>query len=154
MKRIDGILYPTVDETKISGFFGEYRFLSNFHICNVEVDGILYGSSEAAYMAQKTDDHDIKMKFASITVPREAKKLGRKIDLIPNWDSKKLQAMLKVNYAKYTQNPELRKLLIETGDKILIEENYWNDVYWGVCSGKGENMLGKVLMKIRDEIST
>jgi hypothetical protein len=42
-------------------------------------------------------------------------------------------------------------LLLATGDMELIEDNDWDDTYWGVCNGAGENNLGKLLMKIRAE---
>ena len=54
--------------------------------------------------------------------------------------------------AKFTQNEELKKKLIDTGDATLIEGNTWNDTFWGVCNGVGENNLGKILMKIREEL--
>ena len=60
--------------------------------------------------------------------------------------------MYDVCKAKFTQNPNLAQLLIETGDATLIEGNNWDDVVWGVCNGVGENRLGKILMQIRTEI--
>ena len=48
--------------------------------------------------------------------------------------------------------PELREKLLATGNEELIEGNWWGDTYWGVCKGKGENNLGKSLMKIRTEL--
>ena len=50
-------------------------------------------------------------------------------------------------------NPELKEKLIATGDAELIEGNPWGDTFWGVCEGKGENHLGKILMKIRSELN-
>ena len=49
-------------------------------------------------------------------------------------------------------NPKLRKALLDTGDEYLEEGNTWGDQYWGVCNGVGKNKLGKLLMKIRQEI--
>ncbi len=53
---------------------------------------------------------------------------------------------------KFTQNPTLAKLLVDTNDKVIIEGNTWGDIYWGMCKGKGENHLGKILMKVREEM--
>ncbi|NGT90448.1 NADAR family protein [Clostridium perfringens] len=53
---------------------------------------------------------------------------------------------------KFKPNKELRRKLIATGDKYLEEGNTWNDTYLGVCKGKGRNMLGKILMRVRSEI--
>ena len=55
-------------------------------------------------------------------------------------------------YAKFSQNPILRQKLINTQDMILIENNTWNDTFWGVCNGVGENHLGKILMEVREEL--
>jgi predicted NAD-dependent protein-ADP-ribosyltransferase YbiA (DUF1768 family) len=49
-------------------------------------------------------------------------------------------------------DPELRAKLLATGDEFLVEGNHWGDTYWGVCNGKGRNMLGSLLMKVREEI--
>ena len=51
-----------------------------------------------------------------------------------------------------TQNPELGNKLLETGNQELVEGNTWGDIFWGVCNGKGQNWLGKILMMVRDEI--
>ncbi len=56
--------------------------------------------------------------------------------------------------AKFTQNPDLLSKLLATGDAELIEGNTWGDRVWGVdlYRGAGENHLGKILMRIRDEL--
>ncbi len=140
-----------VTENAIFGFFDEYRFLSNFHRCEVTVDGITYASSEAAYMAQKTHDIRIKRQFAEIDDPKDAKTLGRSISLRSDWDDFKVLAMTKVVLAKFTQNQDLKTLLLGTGDKYLEETNDWVDKIWGVdLLGQGSNMLGNILMFVRD----
>jgi predicted NAD-dependent protein-ADP-ribosyltransferase YbiA (DUF1768 family) len=60
--------------------------------------------------------------------------------------------MLGIVRTKFNQNTDIRERLIDTGDAILVEENNWNDVYWGTVNGEGLNHLGKILMKIRSEI--
>jgi ribA/ribD-fused uncharacterized protein len=60
---------------------------------------------------------------------------------------------------KFTQNPELRRRLLDTGDAVLVEGNTWHDNYWGTCTfrrcskTKGKNMLGKLLMQVRQELA-
>lgn len=49
-------------------------------------------------------------------------------------------------------NEDLKQKLIDTNDEYLEEGNSWNDIYWGVCKGRGKNMLGKILMKVREEL--
>ena len=48
--------------------------------------------------------------------------------------------------------PKFKKLLLATGDRYIEETNTWGDTFWGVCNGKGENNLGKIIMKIRDTL--
>jgi len=134
----------------IDRFSDKYIFLSNFYRCSVNYKGIIYPTSENAYQAEKCVSIVDKIKFVNIT-PGQAKRLGRKIDIVSNWDEIKLGVMRKILEVKFSI-PELRALLIRTEDSLLIEGNYWGDIYWGVYNGVGENWLGRLLMEIRSEI--
>src|SRR5690348_495193 len=102
----------THDEKNIKGFFSPYRWLSNFHICDVEYDGFKFTSTEAAFMSAKTFDKKIKDEFQYLT-PKDAKKKGREISLRPDWDVIRIQVMYEVNRIKF-QDPELRQMLLDT----------------------------------------
>lgn len=133
----------------ILGFTGEYRWLSNFWRLEypIEVNGYNFYTTENLYQAFKCAKIDDFPYFADIT-PGEAKKLGRTIEIIDGWDSMKLDVMKELQIIKYTQ-PKFRDLLIQTGDRYIEETNNWNDVFYGVCNGIGENHLGKIIMDIR-----
>ena len=135
----------------IKVFDGEYAFLSNFYERKVEYDGITYGSSEAAFQAQKTLDIEERLQFATLT-PMQSKRKGRKVALRPDWEGVKVLTMYEIVLAKFTQNPDLAEKLIATGDEELVEGNYWHDTFWGVCDGVGTNFLGKILMDVRENI--
>lgn len=145
--------HPTVTDKGIYGFFDDYRFLSNFHICDVYYKGFVYKSSEAAYMSCKSNDFSIKTQLASMS-PNEAKKFGQTIELIPDWEYVRVLSMTEVVFAKFNQNQDLTERLINfTRNKYLEETNDWNDLFWGANSmGKGVNMLGKILMSVRDQL--
>lgn len=66
--------------------------------------------------------------------------------------SKPRMIMYEICKAKFRQNPDLAERLISTSDFELIEGNNWGDHIWGVCDGYGENRLGKILMRIREEL--
>jgi ribA/ribD-fused uncharacterized protein len=151
----DGHRLPTVTDKMIRGFFGRYRFLSNFHLCPVYVQGITYPSSEHAYMAMKTLKIMQRREISKLETPREAKIFGTsaRIKLRPNWDEIRLDKMYDVLRCKFVQNKELRLLLAGTADRYLEETNDWNDTFWGVCDGVGQNNLGKTLMRLRKELS-
>lgn len=136
----------TIDE-----FIDEYYFLSNFYECPVKYHNIVYPHTESAFQAQKTHDEKIRNIFTKIT-PSEAKRLGKNIYLRKDWNEIKDHKMYSICYAKFTQNPELREKLLDTQDAILIEGNKWHDTYWGKYKNKGRNKLGKILMKIREEL--
>lgn len=136
----------------ISGFFGEYRFLSNFWDADIMILGIPYKNVEAAYQASKTDNLITRELFSNLN-PNAAKRLGRTIDLRPNWcDVTKVECMELCLRAKFNI-PYLRSRLLHTAPLDLIETNSWDDTFWGVCDGKGANMMGKLLINLRDELT-
>jgi ribA/ribD-fused uncharacterized protein len=138
---------------KIDFFRGKYAFLSNFYEIPVEYDGRIYANSEGAFHSMKCLDIKSREKFKNLN-PSEAKKLGRSVVLRSDWDSVKDSIMKEIIRAKFEQNEEIGKLLIETGNTVLIEGNWWGDRYWGVCNGTGQNKLGKILMEIRTELKS
>lgn len=132
----------------IDRFVGEYAFLSNFFEIPIYYSGILYQNSEAAFQAQKTLDPEERKKFSTLN-PSEAKKKGRHVTLRDDWEQVKDDIMFDIVLSKFASNPVLKNLLLDTNNEELIEGNTWNDTYWGVCNGKGQNHLGKILMKVR-----
>src|SRR5882757_9011789 len=118
------------DENNIKGFFGEYRFLCNFHVADVMYEGVLYPSTESAYQAAKSLDPAIRLKFTNIT-PSDAKQMGRKIKIRPDWEAVKDRVMYDVCLDKFTRHADLRDKLLLTGSKHLEEANWWKDMYWG-----------------------
>lgn len=134
----------------IKEFKGKYYFLSNYSKSNIIINGITFLNAEAALHSFK----DIKRQseFASLD-PATAKRKGRSVRLRHDWEDIKDDIMYLVVKAKFEQNSDLKDKLIATGDEYLEEGNTWNDTYWGVCKGRGKNMLGKILMRIRSELS-
>ena len=135
---------------KIDSFRGLYQFLSNMFESPVTLNGITFRNAEAAFQSLK--DPSRASEFADLT-GAAAKKLGRRVQLRPDWNDVRVQSMLDVLRAKF-QNPDLQKQLLSTGSTPLIEGNTWNDTFWGVDAntGTGENTLGKLLMQVRQEL--
>jgi ribA/ribD-fused uncharacterized protein len=136
----------------INEFKGKYYFLSNFYSAPVMYEGLLYQNNEAAFQSAKIKDLDRRKQFCNLD-PSTAKKKGRNVLLRNDWEDVKDEVMYQCVKDKFTRNQDLKQKLIDTGNEELIEGNTWNDTYWGVCRGRGKNMLGKILMKVRDEIS-
>lgn len=139
------------DQGNVKGFFGPYRCFSNFHPCSVVFEGITYPSTENAYMAAKTKDLD-KREPLQVLSPKDAKAYGRSLKLREDWEQVKFDIMYDLNLQKYTNNADLKKILLDTRGRYLEETNWWGDVVWGVCNGKGENNLGKTLMRVRETL--
>lgn len=137
--------------SRIDSFRGKHYFLSNFSEYPVTVGGITYQNNEAAFQAMKVLDVEQRKSFAHLD-PSSAKQKGRRVRLRPDWEEVKESYMYLIVKAKFTQNPELGEKLKATGDAILVEGNTWNDTIWGVCNGRGQNKLGKILMRVRGEV--
>lgn len=135
----------------ITSFSGHYRFLSNFYCKDLTYQGIKYPSSENAYQASKAEDTASRAEFRGIS-PGQAKRLGQRLTLRPNWEDLKVAIMLEILKIKFSDS-FLEQKLRETGDAMLIEGNTWGDTFWGVCNGVGENKLGKLLMIVRTGLS-
>lgn len=134
----------------IDSFKGEYAFLSNFQRCRVQFEGEEYISTEHAYQAAKTLIPEERETVRLCGTPGQAKGLGNKCTLRPDWEEVKLGVMRDLLVQKFAY-PDLRAKLEATGNQELVEGNYWNDTYWGVCKGVGTNWLGRLLMEIRDD---
>lgn len=128
-------------------FRNEYAFLSNMYECSIKFNGITYRNVEACFQAQK--DLSRSKEFSNLD-GYTAKRLGRRVKLRSDWQQIKVDLMFRIIYEKFRSNKELQYKLVATGDIELVEDNTWNDTFWGRCDGVGENMLGKILMDVRD----
>lgn len=133
----------------IDKFDGEYRFLSNFYHSPIVLDGITFPTVEHAFQAMKTNSHYERQMIAECSTPGAAKSFGRKVKLRSDWEQVK-ENIMEICLCRKFDNPELRQMLLDTGDAILIEGNTWGDTYWGICNNIGQNKLGQLLMKVRE----
>lgn len=139
----------------IQGFTGEYRWLSNFWPVQVTLDGMDFPSVEHAFQAAKTLDLETREIFQAGTAGA-AKRLGRKLEVRPDWEEMKREVMLGLTRQKYRNARGLLEKLLATGDQGIVEGNYWHDNYWGQClcgtCGEGLNTLGRILVQVREEM--
>lgn len=135
----------------INRFVGEHYFLSNFYPSTLYLDGLSYPTAEHAYQANKCLDVNTKEIIRNCSDPLEAKKLGRQVALCEDWESTKIPLMKRIIREKFN-NPFLRELLIGTGSAKLIHDNKFNDKFWGICRGEGENWLGLILEEVREHL--
>lgn len=144
-------------EKKVINFYltnGEYGCFSNFSRHPLFLKDKVWKTSEHYFQAQKFagTKHEEELRLAHS--PMEVATMGRdrKRPLRKDWDKTKDDIMREALRAKFTQNEELKKILIETGGAELVEHTA-NDNYWGDGGdGSGKNMLGKLLMELREEL--
>lgn len=135
----------------IDRFNGEYAFLSNFHPSTVKLYGRNYPTVEHAFQAAKTLSELERTAIRHATTPGRAKRLGRRCTLRPDWDEIKIDVMDRLLRRKFDPGSNLWHMLQATAPHELVEGNTWNDRFWGVCRGVGQNHLGRLLMAIRDD---
>lgn len=135
----------------IDSFDGKYEFLSNFSDSIIDYNGVVYPTVEHAYQAAKSLVIEQRIRISQLKTPNAAKRVGRSIKLRSDWEDVKISIMTDLVRLKFV-NAKLRKKLLMTGNKKLIEGNTWKDDFWGVYRGKGQNHLGQILMKVREEI--
>ena len=137
--------------TTAAAFKGRWAFLSNFYTSRLLYKGRWYLTAEHTYQAAKMTNQTHHDWVAACLTPGQAKHRARSLPLRKDWEQMKDMIMLDILRIKFS-NPGLTKLLLETGQQELVEYNYWHDTYWGVCDGVGQNKLGKLLMRVRDEL--
>lgn len=138
----------TYEGETVDGFREDYWFLSNFYPTNIVFEGFTFTCAEAAFQACKCPESA--WRFEGID-GRDAKSLGRRVQMRKDWNDIRLSVMEAVLRVKFS-DPELAARLKATGNTKLVEHNTWNDKFWGVCNGEGQNNLGRLLMKIRAEL--
>ncbi len=143
--------------------------LSQWYPCEFIVNGVTYHTTEQYMMAQKAllfQDDETYNKIMGATHPQEYKALGRLVKNFDEeiWNKHKEEIVFQGNMAKFSQNEDLKTFLLSTGNQILVEASPYDRV-WGVRLAKdnpdilnpnnwrGENLLGKVLMRTREELS-
>lgn len=135
------------------GFNG---FMSNFYEAPFVVNGVTYPTNEHFFQSQKFAGTSAEQYILSLSTPAETAKEGKRRDfpLRKNWEEVKEEIMLIGLRAKFSQNDEIRKKLLNTGDAVLIENSPY-DYYWGAgADGSGKNRLGVLLMQVREEFKT
>lgn len=120
---------------------------------------IYYPTIEHFFTSMMTDDPILQLEIARANHPAAAKKIGRRFARHVHWHKYKTEVMLFALRQKFS-NPDLAKLLVDTGDAEIIHEVHWHDNYWAACvcpacAHKDKyNLLGKLLMQIRDELNS
>lgn len=138
------------DRNKIDNFTGDYSFLSMEFPCEFFLNAVKFKSATAAYYAQKSPDINAWNKFARLN-PNKARQKASSLPEPDDYEENKYEYLYRANKAKFDSNDSIKEYLCKTKGKELINNVPYREEYLGVFNGKGKNMLGKVLMQIRDE---
>lgn len=148
-------------------FFFHSDWPSQWYQCNFSVNGVKYRCAEQYMMAEKArtfGDTDTLKQIMQAKYPREQKALGRKVHGFneSKWSSVCREVVYQGNLAKFSQNFDLKKLLLETGERIIAEASPYDKI-WGIGLSEddpralrlpwpGQNLLGQVLMRVRNAV--
>lgn len=146
-----------MNSDNIAGFLiTDWYVFDNFAPFQIEWRGKLYPTTEHAYQAAHFMENNpaLAEELRNCRSPKEAQNFANensnKDD--PGWKDKKLSIMEEIVRCKLEQHPYVCELLLATGDKTIVEMND-NDEFWGWGkSHNGPNNLGKIWMKLRDEL--
>lgn len=130
----------------------EYGFMSNFYPSPFTIANKTYPTSEHYFQSQKFAGLPYELEIIAAPTSDDAFELGRSREhpLRADWAQVKEEVMYEGIRNKIVQNPELRKRLLETGDRKIVEHTE-EDSYWGDGGdGSGQNRLGVLYMKLRE----
>jgi ribA/ribD-fused uncharacterized protein len=136
-----------------------YGVFSNLYPSQVRFEGKVYPTAEHAYQAGKARKPEVRDWILSAPSPALAAMAAHGLytwDVTPAWAETKFDRMRRVLRAKFEQHPNLRKILLSTGNARLVEVGTVNNAVnrlWGEVNGVGQNMLGIMLMELRAELS-
>lgn len=152
-----------VDQTEIRFYrANEKPFgpLSNLYRRSISFEGEIFATSEHAYQAGKARKPAVRKWLMEAPSPALLAMAAHGLyywDVSPGWSKTKFDRMRAVLLAKFTQHEDLKALLLSTGDARLVEtatvDNEVNRL-WGEVNGVGKNMLGVLLMELREKLRT
>lgn len=129
---------------------GGHPYLANDYPAPITLDGRTFPTVEHAYWSLATNDLDAHERIINAPTGREARKIGEKAALRPDWNTIRPAVMLRLVREKFRQHPDLAARLIATGDGRLINgvdfSRYWGD------HREGRNWLGRILELVRAEL--
>lgn len=131
---------------------------SNFQLAQVRCDfGICYPTVEHGFQAMKSLERNERLVIAALETPGRAKRAGRKVQLRRDWEQVSESVMRYLLRQKFRAGTLHGERLLATGDAEIVEWNVWHDTRWGRCTcercgGQGKNLLGRALMRVRDEL--
>ena len=157
IEEIKNHIKPVENDDSIDIYEREFYPLSNFSAFRLDWKGVIFDTSEAAYQSEKFHSTNSAVYNMIINAPsaHEAFKIAQEHKSLrrPDWDDIKFSVMKDILREKCKQHEYVRRKLLETGHREIIEKSWRDDVYgWGP-NKNGQNMLGKLWMEVRGELN-
>lgn len=142
----------------IDSFTAYFDFLHNNFMTPVYYEGVLYPSVTHGFQASRSNDENTRRAILNAENLTIVGKIARRIEDPENWELKRLKIMEQLIRDKFRRSKELRDKLKSTGNRELVmsyEEETHGNLFWGKVKGKGkgQNQLGRLLMKIREDLT-
>lgn len=132
-------------------FRGVNFIYSNFYLSNMYSRGLRFRHSEGVFQCYKTEKYSEVIEMCGAK-PGETKSMGRKVDMVDNWQMVKVDVMFQTVLKKFLQSEFLKERLLSTNNLHIEEGNTHGDKIWGTVNGEGQNLLGICLMGVREYI--
>lgn len=135
-----------------------YGAFSNLYPCLIEFEKRYFPTAEHAYQFGKALKPAVQEWLMAAPSPALLAMAAHGLyrwDIVPNWSQVKVERMRAVLHAKFTQHDDLKTLLLGTGDARLVESGTVDNAvnrFWGEVDGKGQNVLGGLLIGLREEL--
>jgi ribA/ribD-fused uncharacterized protein len=140
--------------------YGAFAGLSNLHPRPLTFNDVVYATPEHAYQAAKARDPRVRDWLIAAPTPELAAVAGdalKSSEITEGWEDQHVALMERIVRAKFAEHPDLLDLLLSTGNAKIVEwapEDGAIARFWGEFEGQGSNVLGRLLMKLRDEHRT
>lgn len=155
-------------KSKYTFFFTDKSPFSNWYPCRIDMQDMTFNCAEQAMMyfkARLFEDDASADEIMRAKTPKEQKRLGRSVHGFDQsvWEQHRERIVYDILFAKFSQNSEIKKLLMETGDTMLVESSPYDRI-WGVGLAEddprihdesewlGLNLLGKLLTRVRETL--
>jgi ribA/ribD-fused uncharacterized protein len=141
---------------RIDSFTGYFEFLHNNFLTPVYFEGFLYPSVTHAYHAARSSDENTRKAILNADSFHTVAKIARRIEDPQNWQMERTKIMERLVRDKFRRSKELQEKLKATENRELImsyEDETSGNLFWGMVKEKGQNQLGRILMKVREDIN-
>lgn len=151
------VIPPPENTILFSRISAKYGYLSNYYPSHITIDDTVYHHVEGYFQSQKfiKDDIQLALRIQNILSPADCKREANIHKMTTQrrkeWDNGlRIRIMRRAVLCKFIYNTDLATKLISTGDMLLVEDATYDNFWGNGKDGNGFNMLGKILMEIRD----